>query len=219
MGASELARSVLEGVAYSVRLLLGALEASSAVTTTRLRRAGGGARSSVWCQIRADVLGRPIDRVESSTPALSAPACSPASLRAFSVHRGGGGSHGATRAHVRTEPGFADVIRRWLRPLHRPLCAAQGLRGRAILSFRQRPRRWSGRSDFGFLGLGPVSGPRTRPRRLDSLGLSRIHSSELRLFNGLSGARAGTTLSAPCRRTRVRWNSGPAVLARILALS
>jgi xylulokinase len=29
-----------------------------------LRHAGGGARSSVWCQIRADVLGRPIDRVE-----------------------------------------------------------------------------------------------------------------------------------------------------------
>jgi xylulokinase len=64
MGAGDLARSVLEGVAYSVSLLLGALEASSAVTTKRLRHAGGGARSSVWCQIRADVLGRPIDRVE-----------------------------------------------------------------------------------------------------------------------------------------------------------
>jgi xylulokinase len=63
MGASELARSVLEGVAYSVRLLLGALEASSAVAATRLRHAGGGAHSGVWCQIRADVLGRPIDRV------------------------------------------------------------------------------------------------------------------------------------------------------------
>jgi xylulokinase len=65
MGASELARSVLEGVAYSVRLLVGALEASSGVTAARLRHAGGGARSAVWCQIRADVLGRPIDRVGS----------------------------------------------------------------------------------------------------------------------------------------------------------
>ncbi len=65
MGLSELARSVLEGVAYSVRLLMGALEASSGVTPARLRHAGGGARSDVWCQIRADILGRPIDRVEN----------------------------------------------------------------------------------------------------------------------------------------------------------
>ena len=65
MGAAELARAVLEGVAYSVRLLMGALEASSGSSATRLRHAGGGARSDVWCQIRADVLGRSIDRVET----------------------------------------------------------------------------------------------------------------------------------------------------------
>jgi xylulokinase len=63
MGAPELARAVLEGVAYSVRLLMGALEASSGVAAGRLRHAGGGARSDVWCQIRADALGRPIDRL------------------------------------------------------------------------------------------------------------------------------------------------------------
>ena len=63
MGASELARAVLEGVAYSVRLLFGALEASSGVQPARLGHAGGGRRSDVWCQIRADVLGRPIDRM------------------------------------------------------------------------------------------------------------------------------------------------------------
>jgi xylulokinase len=63
MGASEMARAVLEGVAYSARWLLGSLEASSGVATTRLRHAGGGARSDVWCQIRADVLGREIERV------------------------------------------------------------------------------------------------------------------------------------------------------------
>jgi xylulokinase len=65
MGAAELSRSVLEGVAYSVRLLIEALEHSSGVSPTRLRHAGGGARSDVWCQIRADVLSRSIDRVES----------------------------------------------------------------------------------------------------------------------------------------------------------
>src|SRR5271165_3613060 len=63
MGAPEMSRAVLEGVAYSVRLLLSALEASSGVTATRLRHAGGGARSDLWCQIRADVLGRPIERL------------------------------------------------------------------------------------------------------------------------------------------------------------
>jgi hypothetical protein len=41
-GASVPVRSVLEGIAYSARLLLGALEASSAVAATGLRHAGGG---------------------------------------------------------------------------------------------------------------------------------------------------------------------------------
>jgi xylulokinase len=63
MGAPEMARAVLEGVAYSVRLLLGALEHSSARAPRVLRHAGGGARSELWCQIRADVLDREIERV------------------------------------------------------------------------------------------------------------------------------------------------------------
>ena len=63
MSAPDLSRAVLEGVAYSVRLLLSALEASSSIAAPRLRHAGGGARSDVWCQIRADVLGCPIDRL------------------------------------------------------------------------------------------------------------------------------------------------------------
>jgi xylulokinase len=62
MGAPEMARAVLEGVAYSVRLLFGALEASSGVRTEKLHHAGGGARSDLWCQIRADVLDRVIER-------------------------------------------------------------------------------------------------------------------------------------------------------------
>jgi xylulokinase len=71
MGAPQVARSVLEGVAYSVRLLLGALEQSSGVTVSRLRHAGGGARSDVWCQIRADALQRPIDRVANLESGLA----------------------------------------------------------------------------------------------------------------------------------------------------
>jgi xylulokinase len=63
MGAPELARAVLEGVAYSARWLFEALEASAAMRPGSFRHAGGGARSSLWCQIRADVLGRPIERL------------------------------------------------------------------------------------------------------------------------------------------------------------
>jgi xylulokinase len=62
MGPPEMARAVLEGVAYSVRLLFGALEKSSGCTATTLHHAGGGACSDVWCQIRADVLDRVIER-------------------------------------------------------------------------------------------------------------------------------------------------------------
>jgi xylulokinase len=65
MGAPEIARAVLEGVAYSVRLLLESLEQSSACSPQTLRIAGGGAASDVWCQIRADVLGRRLERLET----------------------------------------------------------------------------------------------------------------------------------------------------------
>lgn len=50
-GPAELARAVLEGVAFADRDLLGGLPFD------RLFLAGGGARSDLWCQIRADVLG------------------------------------------------------------------------------------------------------------------------------------------------------------------
>ncbi|MBV9288932.1 MAG: hypothetical protein JO288_14140, partial [Hyphomicrobiales bacterium] len=65
MGAPELARAVLEGVAYSARWLFEALEASAAMRPNVLRHAGGGAQSPHWCQIRADVLGRPIERLQA----------------------------------------------------------------------------------------------------------------------------------------------------------
>ncbi len=62
-GPAELARAVFEGVAYSVRLLLESLEHSAGFTPETLTIAGGGARSDIWCQIRADIVGRPLKRV------------------------------------------------------------------------------------------------------------------------------------------------------------
>jgi xylulokinase len=56
-GTGEMARSVMEGVAFSARLAFDALQASSGVAVHTAHLGGGGARSHAWCQIRADVLG------------------------------------------------------------------------------------------------------------------------------------------------------------------
>ena len=62
-GGAEMALAVLEGVALSARLLLAACDAAAGGGTARLFHAGGGARSDLWAQIRADCLGLPLDRV------------------------------------------------------------------------------------------------------------------------------------------------------------
>jgi xylulokinase len=56
----HLARAVLEGTAFAMRDVVDRLEALG-VPTGRLRLMGGGARSDIWCQIRADLTGRPAD--------------------------------------------------------------------------------------------------------------------------------------------------------------
>ncbi|HQZ11706.1 MAG TPA: FGGY-family carbohydrate kinase [Devosia sp.] len=61
-GAAEMARSVMEGVAFSARLAFEALRRSSGVAVEVANIGGGGARSDVWCQIRADALGFALKR-------------------------------------------------------------------------------------------------------------------------------------------------------------
>jgi len=56
-GAAEMARAVLEGVAFSCRMAFDALEQSAGITLEMANIGGGGSRSDVWCQIRADALG------------------------------------------------------------------------------------------------------------------------------------------------------------------
>jgi xylulokinase len=59
-GPAHLARAVLEGTAFAMRDVVDRL-AALGVPTDRLRLMGGGARSDVWCAIRADLAGRPAD--------------------------------------------------------------------------------------------------------------------------------------------------------------
>jgi len=63
-------RAVLEGVAYNMRWLLGAFEPFIGRPVKSLRFIGGGARLAIWCQILADVLGRPIHQVADPTLAI-----------------------------------------------------------------------------------------------------------------------------------------------------
>ena len=64
IGAAEVARAVLEGVSYSARLVMESLEISSCLRPSEINHSGGGAASDIWCQIRANVLNRPIKRMK-----------------------------------------------------------------------------------------------------------------------------------------------------------
>jgi xylulokinase len=59
-GPEHLYRSILEGVAYELRLHLEAIETATNMPITSLRAMGGGLRSTLWAQILADVSQRPL---------------------------------------------------------------------------------------------------------------------------------------------------------------
>jgi len=58
-GGGALVRSIMEGVAYEVRACLGLLEGMG-LGPSEVIAVGGGARSRLWTQIFANVIGRPV---------------------------------------------------------------------------------------------------------------------------------------------------------------
>lgn len=60
---ADMARSIYEGVAFSVRMALQAVEQSANVSSDHINCGGGGFQSDIWNQIRANVLGRELRRV------------------------------------------------------------------------------------------------------------------------------------------------------------
>lgn len=67
---ADMARAVMEGVAYNLKLILDALESSSAKIPA-VRFIGGGAQSVVWQQMLADVFDKPIQLLELQAEATS----------------------------------------------------------------------------------------------------------------------------------------------------
>ncbi len=56
----DLYAALLQGVAFVERLVFDYLDLLGAATDGELTLTGGGVRSAYWCQLRADVLGRPV---------------------------------------------------------------------------------------------------------------------------------------------------------------
>jgi xylulokinase len=65
MGPAEFAVATMEGVAFSVRLAVDSLRKSADCMPEVFNAAGGGMASDIWCQIRADILGRPLRRLRN----------------------------------------------------------------------------------------------------------------------------------------------------------
>ncbi|MGH8140826.1 MAG: xylulokinase [Steroidobacteraceae bacterium] len=62
-GDAQLALAVLEGVALSARLVLHSLRSAAGLKPAYLLYGGGGSRSHLWSQIRADCLDLPLHRL------------------------------------------------------------------------------------------------------------------------------------------------------------
>ena len=60
---AEVLRALLEGVALEMKLNLNILE-ESGIVIDELRAIGGGAKSKIWLQLKADILNKPITRVK-----------------------------------------------------------------------------------------------------------------------------------------------------------
>lgn len=62
---SDMARAVLEGIAFEMRDVLEA-QAKAGVEVRSVRLVGGAAKSPIWCQLLADVFERPVELLQTS---------------------------------------------------------------------------------------------------------------------------------------------------------
>lgn len=61
-----MARSIMEGGAYELRMIVDAMEEVLGKPFDSIRLSGGGAKSPLWNQIQSDVYGRPVERLRVS---------------------------------------------------------------------------------------------------------------------------------------------------------
>ena len=66
-------RAIMEGLAVALKRML-ECEMELGATMSEIRSLGGGSKSKIWCQIKADILGMPVKVIENSesTPCMGA---------------------------------------------------------------------------------------------------------------------------------------------------
>jgi xylulokinase len=74
-----LVKAALEGVTYEMKWNLDLLE-QAGISAQRIHAVGGGARSPVWLQLKADVFGREVVAIEGQASCIGAAACAAVGL-------------------------------------------------------------------------------------------------------------------------------------------
>ena len=82
---NDMARSVLEGISFETKMIVKAMENVLGRAFEVIRLSGGGAKSSFWNQIQADIYARPVEKlVVSDCTALGAAILGAAGCGVFS---------------------------------------------------------------------------------------------------------------------------------------
>ena len=84
-GEIALYAALLQGVAFVERLCFDSLDMLGAPISGDLTFTGGATRSRYWCQLRADILGRPVRLPENAEPALGMAVLAASNSKARSV--------------------------------------------------------------------------------------------------------------------------------------
>ena len=155
---ADLVRSVLEGVAYNSRWLLGYVEKFTGKPFPALNFIGGGAQSRLWCRIMADVLDRPIRQVEHPIRANARGAAALAALALGQTTLDDIAPQRRHRRDVRARPGDASDLRRALPGVPRDPQADQG-HLREVARRMADARRRDDRDDVADARLGPARIP------------------------------------------------------------
>ena len=121
-GRAHLVRAVLESVAFMLRRNLELL-ATAGAPASEIRSHGGGARSALWNQVKADVCGLPVVTLEGEDAAVRGDAMlAGVAVGVFPDLGAAAAALVAPAGAVRAGPGQSRRVRRCLRPL-RPSCS------------------------------------------------------------------------------------------------